>query len=72
MKKINLISKAEMKNILGGTAAVVADCTAKCPGKADVSCSGSSCSAIDGNGCGAVNGDTIDIKTCDGQTSTLA
>lgn len=55
MKKINLLSRAEMRSVLGGNAVVGADekCVAQCS-TGTVTCypvNGGSCSATDNVGC---------------------
>lgn len=55
MKKVNLLSRAEMRRVMGGDAP--AGCTADCGDRKDAECSGSSCTALDGVGCSA--GDTV-------------
>ncbi len=61
MKKVNLLSRAEMRNVMGGYASP-STCTASCGTREDVTCTGSQCSKIDGVGCNA--GDS-DSKSCD-------
>ncbi len=55
MKKVNLLSRAEMRKVTGGYAAAPG-CSAKCPGKADAVCSKDPCQAEDGVGCIADGG----------------
>lgn len=63
MKKINLLSRAEMKQISGGSMNPDS-CTAKCPGRKDVTCIGTPCAAEDGNGCIAWNDGTPESSSC--------
>lgn len=69
MKKVNLLSKAQMKNVLGGVEQV-GNCTAKCKDGGSVTCVGS-CGAIDSSGDadGYCTGDTN--RNCSGSSSTL-
>ncbi len=64
MKPLNLLSRAEMKKVTGGSRP--AGCIAKCPGGKDVTCFGTTCTAQDGSGCfGAGPGeDDVDEKKC--------
>lgn len=49
MKKVNLLSRAEMRRVIGGDAP--GSCTATCGDRKDAVCSGSGCQATDGVGC---------------------
>lgn len=73
MKKRNLLSRAEMKKIVGGVQEVGGGsgfCSAKCEGKADAMCYGS-CSATDNVGCTGTdsNGNAKNVACSDVPTN---
>jgi hypothetical protein len=70
MKKINLLSRAEMKKVMGGLAdPSTAFCSAKCTGKADATCHGT-CTATDDVGCTGTDtsGNPTEVKCADVKT----
>lgn len=50
MKKVNLLSNAEMRKVMGGYLNP-AKCSASCGDRVDAECGGESCQAVDGVGC---------------------
>ncbi|TKC07999.1 hypothetical protein FA048_12605 [Pedobacter polaris] len=70
MKKVNLLSKAEMKKVMGGEVpgggGGGAFCSAKCEGKSDAVCHGT-CTATDGVGCTGTDaeGNPTEVKCGD-------
>jgi hypothetical protein len=64
MKNFNQLSRAEMKNVLGGVLDPGGDdsasCTASCGNAPSVTCKGKNCHATSGTGC---KSDT-DSKSC--------
>jgi hypothetical protein len=56
MKKFEKLSRAEMKNVLGGVAEPhVTSCTADCGLGTSVTCSGWTCQATDYEGCSSAS-----------------